>query len=136
MNDRRMQELLAELNQDRGRRPLWIPPWAQPWLTLTIIGGNDLASGQNGIKWIEGTATALPGDYDPDVTTEYADGWGNAYLRINGVLQPKKVLFLNDVHGAFGSPLIEGWPIYSVAANWLEGYNGGARVKVYSGNVL
>ncbi len=76
-------------------------------LVLVIIGGNTLDSGQAGIKHVT-TQTTCPADYDPDVDTSYADGWGNAYLYVDGVVQAHKVLVCND--GPF-STIVESWEL-------------------------
>jgi hypothetical protein len=80
-----------------------------PFLSFVVIGGNTLTSGQAGIKHIT-TPTTCPADYNPNTDTSYADGWGNAYMYINGQLSGNKVLVCND--GSLGT-LVEGWECYT-----------------------
>jgi hypothetical protein len=100
-----VEMLRRRMDQQNVRRIINQPPFRQ----LTIIGGNTLSSGQAGIKHVT-TQTTCPADYDPNVDTSYADGWGNAYMFINGKLADNKVLVLND--GGLGT-LVEGWEGYT-----------------------
>ncbi|MEY2855637.1 MAG: hypothetical protein RL030_2769 [Pseudomonadota bacterium] len=105
----------------------------EPDYLIVIVGGNTLSSGQNGIKHVT-TQTEVPSDYDPDVDTSYADGWGNAYLYVDGVLQDKKVLVLND--GGL-STLVESWELTSPGPSYLPLAGGGGQfVTFYRGTDL
>lgn len=132
-NDRQLVERLDELNMDRGRRPLWAPPNIPRTYRLSIIGGNALTSLQNGIKHVDNVQTEVPADYDPDVTTSYANGWGNAYLLINGITQVGKVLVCADQIGGVDT-LIEGWQISSAGFVYMPVAGAPTNLKaVYRG---
>ena len=103
--------LRRRMDQQNVLRAVHLPPL----MMMTIIGGNTLTSGQAGIKRIA-TPTTCPADYDPNVTTSYADGWGNAYLYVAGQPVGNKVLVLND--GALGT-LVESWEVYTAGPNSL-----------------
>jgi len=60
---------------------------------LQIIGGNLSSNSVLGIKYNPGAI--LSAAYNPDITTSFADGFGNAYLFVNGALSQNKVLVWN-----------------------------------------
>lgn len=68
-------------------------------MTVVVIGGNTLGSGQAGIKYSSSAITDAPSAYDPDVTSSFADYFGRGNLYIDGVLQANKVLIVNDLTG-------------------------------------
>jgi hypothetical protein len=114
MTDREMQFLrqsVTELRRELAIRPVRIPPRggagsAPRQLLLSIIGGNDLGSGAQGIKYTP--SLTLPVGYDPDVDAVYPNGMGRAALYVNGVLQPNNVLVRHDFVGWTG-PLLAGY---------------------------
>lgn len=74
---------------------------------LKVIGGNVLTADPFiGILFSETEITELPTAYDPDVDTSFIDGIGRGWLYKNGVLQPKRVLILNDPRGGSGAAFI------------------------------
>ena len=50
--------------------------------------------------------------------TVYANGWGNATMYVDGVIQTKKVLVLNDATSAVPT-LVESWDLYTLGARFL-----------------
>lgn len=75
--------------------------------TVSIIGGNMLSSGQQGVKSVS-SLTSVPVKYDPTIDTSFIDGVGYGLLGIDGVYDGTKVLVVNNGGGlTFNSfPLI------------------------------
>jgi hypothetical protein len=81
--------------------------------TVRIIGGNELdAEPYLGIKYVYTEITDVPTAYDPDTEDEFIDGIGRGWLYLNNIIQPKRVLIVNDARGS-GGTLIEHDRIYA-----------------------
>ncbi len=63
---------------------------------VQIVGGNTLADGSPGIKYVDAGVAAVPSAYDPSVTTSFIDGIGRGVLFIDGVPQAGYVLVVAD----------------------------------------
>lgn len=106
-----MRELLAvweaikDLRRRVTQRPDPIIAPRAPYLTVTIVGGNTLETGQNGVIYA-GTVESVPSAYDPDVTSSFVDGIGRGTLYINQIAQSGYVLVVNDDRGSFRNALI------------------------------
>jgi hypothetical protein len=109
--------LLARLGDHDGKH--WgiartVAGAAPPFKSLTIVGGNTLASGQAGVKLV-GTMTEVASLWDPATDGPYEDGIGNAYLFVDGASQGK-VLVLNDGRAGMASSLVTSWRCMAVAS--------------------
>lgn len=104
----------------RGQTPVRISQAVESILRLQIIGGNVLSGSIVGIKY---AASVTPlAVYDPDVTTSYPDGLGNAWLYLNGVRQINRVLVRHNFTG-YTQPLVSGRVMSTVAKTTLT-YSG------------
>ncbi len=74
--------------------------------TISVTGGNTLASGQTGIKYDATADDAVPSAYDPSVTSTFIDGIGRGILSIDGVPQSGSVLIANAGGGGIDFALV------------------------------
>lgn len=97
--------------QELQRRSMQVPSrtgrsaGAASLRTLRIIGGNLATLAVEGIGYAETVTAAAV--YDPDVTTVYPLGLGNAWLFVDGVRQPNRVLVRHEWIGD-QTPLLSG----------------------------
>ncbi len=63
--------------------------------TVSIVGGQTLATGEAGIKYSSSAITSVPSAYDATVDSSFVDGIGRGLLFTNGV-SSVNVLILND----------------------------------------
>lgn len=101
---REIGKIKAELAKRAIRQPYG---GAAKLLTITITGGNTLATGQAGVKYSSSTITTVPSAYDPNVTSSFIDGIGRGTLRINGTLQTGFYLVVNDTNSPFTRALVQ-----------------------------
>lgn len=126
---RRLQEDVRNI-RDRSRSREVISPrggaGATTLRTLRIIGGNLAALAVEGIGYAETVTPAAV--YDPDVTTVYPLGLGNAWLFIDGVRQPNRVLVRHEWIGD-QTPLLSGRMVAVRSTGTLS--FGGTDMTVY-----
>lgn len=134
--NRAWTEIARQRNQQQEMSRNIPSRWTGPLLfyELIIIGGNTLESGQNGIAHIDGSATEVPSDWDMETTTDFDDGWGNAWLRINGVQRTKKALVLIDDTGGIPT-MVESQRFYSAGPIYLPVSGSGVGKEVWTGFV-
>ncbi len=126
-----MDDLLHEQDEDRARRPLWVPPSGVPYLFVNIVGGNTLDSGEDGVKYKDTTIATVPSAYDPDVTSSFIDGIGRGTLYRNGVAQGM-VLVVNDPRGVNRNAVLAGENPYTGSfVDIPVSGGGGATVRAY-----
>jgi len=103
-----VQRQLLQLRQEVYNRPLRVPTNGGTPAAIRrarIVGGNPLASGLEALQY---AASVTPlAVYDPDVTTAYPTGLGNAVLYVDGVAQANKVLVRHAFTGD-QSPILAG----------------------------
>jgi hypothetical protein len=129
-----IRQELVRLRAEIMKRPTRISPVGGNALkTITITGGNTLASGQAGIKASASEITSVPSAYDPNVDTSFIDGIGRGTLRINGTLQTGSFLVVNDTNSPIARALVQSdviavWNTVSIA---VSGDPNGATVTAY-----
>lgn len=121
-----IQQLKARVDQ---RAIFFTTSGKRPYMVLTIVDGNELETGQDGIVYEANVAT-VPSAYDPTVTSTFIDGIGRATLHIDGVAQADYVLVVNDSRGTFGNALLAGDQIFTEGAVSIP-VDGGGSVRAY-----
>jgi hypothetical protein len=103
--EREIERLKGENERLRGLVPIRQEASApSSFRFVQVIGGNTLASGQDGINF---ASTVTPtAAYDPDVDTTYPDGLGRGWLYSNGRIL-RRVLLRHD-YGAYTAPFLVG----------------------------
>ncbi len=130
-----LERRIRQLESGQARRPIWQPPTARPQkiITVSIIGGNVLSSGGQGIKSVS-SLTSVPVKYDPATDTSFIDGIGYGLLGLNGVYDGTRVLVVNNGGGlTFNSfPLIANNVIISSGAIFLTLGGGPDSISAYT----
>lgn len=132
-----MRELLAvweaikDLRRRVTQRPDPIIAPRAPYLTVTIVGGNTLETGQAGVEYVDGDGVeTVPSAYDPDVTSSFIDGIGRGTLYVNQVAQDGYVLVVNDDRGSFRNSLVVSDVVWVGDAVSIP-VDGGGTVRAY-----
>ncbi len=88
---------IKELRAGLAQRPLRVAPGGSVTLRrIVVIGGQTLATGQDGIKYSVDEITEVPDAYDPDVDTAFIDGIGVGNMYLNGILSGKVLIVLDN----------------------------------------
>jgi hypothetical protein len=105
---RELQRQVADLSRRADQRPvLSTGKGGGDYKFVSIVGGNTLETGQDGVVYVEDPGVeTVPSAYDPDVTSSFVDGIGRGTLFINGVAQTGYVLVVNDGRGSFRNSLV------------------------------
>lgn len=120
---------IARLSARLDQRPAKITMGARGLYRIIIIDqGQELESGDLGIKWSEDPITELASDYDPDSVTTYPDGIGRGTLYVNGIEQDGYVLVINDTLSGISSAVIQSDSCFASAPITMDAGAGKAIV--------
>ncbi len=100
------RRIISGEDQGRDMPSRWSGGSVAQLYTISVTGGNTLASGQAGIKYDVTADDAVPSAYDPNVTSSFIDGIGRGVLSIDGVAQSGFVLIANAGGGGITFALV------------------------------